>query len=333
MKAHGGYRIVAVVDPHLDRAKAAARAVSRDCQAVSWQQADDALAEVDAVTCGAPPFVHYEVVGRALAAGRHVLTEKPFVMSLEEGEDLVRQASNAGLVLGIVHNFQFANSVRRVQRWLGEGRLGQLRMIRAIQLSNPRRRLPVWADDLPLGLFYDESPHLLYLVRLFAGRQLEMVSVAAHASTIGLANTPAQLDVYLRSEAIPASLHFNFEAPVSEWHVIIAGDQGLAAVDVFRDIAVFTPNDGEHASRQVLKTTAALTRSHWRGYFRSGWGHVRGTLMYGNDEVFRRFHDSATTGKPLSAIGAQDALDVLRLQHSIIERSRPYLDGAGVVAN
>ena len=48
------------------------------------------LDEVDAITCGTAPFAHHGVIKAALEAGKAVLTEKPFTMTVAEGEELHR---------------------------------------------------------------------------------------------------------------------------------------------------------------------------------------------------------------------------------------------------
>jgi predicted dehydrogenase len=320
MRAHGGFDVVALVDRNPERARAEAERLEVPHAVVAESVDDPSLPEVDAVTCGTAPFAHYAIVRSALEAGKPVITEKPFVMTVNEGEDLVELAGERSIPLAVVHNFQFASSTQKVRRWIADGRLGRLRGVWAFQLSNPARRLPTWFDDLPLGLFYDESPHLLYLVRALAGSdELERVNAVVHPSTRGLANTPAQIDVQLRAGGMPITLLMNFEAPLSEWQVLVFGDEGIAALDVFRDIAVWVPNDKAHRTLDVFRTSLAATFSHWGGYPRPGWGHLRKTLRYGNEEVFARFHDAAARGAELRDISGKDALDVLRLQHWIVD--------------
>lgn len=319
MREHGAFDIRALVDRRGERASAAAAELGLpSAQAASVGELPF-VDELDAVTCGTAPFAHYAVVKDALERGKHVLTEKPFTMTVEEGEELVALAAEHERTLAVVHNFQFASSMLKTQRWIASGRIGRIRSIWAMQLSNPKRRLPDWYDDLPLGLFYDESPHLIYLVRALAGQDLTPISTVAHPSTRGEKNTPAQLDVQLRAGDVPVMLQMNFEAPLSEWHVMLLGDEGTAMVDVFRDIAVFVPNDKGHGSIDVIRSSLSSTWHHWRGYLTSGVGHVRGTLRYGNDEVFRRFHESIATGVAPGGISAADALSVLKTQHWIVD--------------
>lgn len=319
MREHGGYAVEALVDRRGGRAAAAAAELGISSAEASLPSELPQLGSLEAITCGTAPFAHYAVVRDGLAAGKHVLTEKPFTMTLDEGRELVDLADDRGLTLAVVHNFQFAQSVLRLRRWMQEGRIGQVRAVWAMQLSNPKRRLPDWYDELPLGLFYDEAPHLVYLARALAGQSLAPVSTIVHPTTRGEVNTPAQIDVQMRAGEVPVMLQMNFEAPLSEWQVMVLGDEGTGIVDVFRDIAVFVPNDRGHGAIDVIRSSLSSTWHHWRGYVRSGAGHLRGTMRYGNDEVFRRFHDAIRSGVAPEGISGQDALDVLEIQHWIIE--------------
>jgi hypothetical protein len=121
----------------------------------------------------------------------------------------------------------------------------------------------------------------------------------------------------------------SFEAPVSEWHVAVLGEAGMGTVDLFRDIAVYMPNDGRHRTPEVLRSSAVASWHHWLGYLRSGPRHLRGALLYGNDEVVRRFHDAVRNGGAAAAIGADDALEVLRIQHWVIDSAGGTRQGAG----
>jgi predicted dehydrogenase len=281
------------------------------------------LDEVQAFVIGTAPAAHGALIREALSLGRHVLTEKPFVLDVAEGEELVALARAKGLVLAVIHNFQFARSTRRLAAELAAGHYGPLRFVHARQLGNPRRRLPAWYEELPLGLYYDESPHMFYLLRALAPAPLELLGAELHPSTQGK-NTPAWISAHYRAgpQRIPVKLDLAFEAPLSEWHVSVAGENCLGDLDVFRDIYVRLPNDEGHTTWPVLRTSLAATWSHWTQHLVSGPGHLLGRLLYGNDEVFRRFAAAVLSGTRPEGIGADDALAVLRMQHEILERAR-----------
>jgi predicted dehydrogenase len=314
MRANPGFEVVAVTDTKPERAEALARAHGVPHH---FELTDPGglpmLDEVDAVVCAAPPLAHARVVEQALRADKHVLCDKPLAEGAGAVSELAGTASRAGLTLCVMHNFQFARSARRAAAWVDSGRLGELRAVWAVQLSSPSRRLPDWHDDLPLGLFFDESPHLISLARRFAGRELEPVT-ATVLPAAGAGRTPAHVDLQMRAGSVPVSLQMSFVAPVSEWHLLVMGDRGLAGVDLFRDIAVFTPGDGGHSAREVLRTSMASTAGHWRGYVRSGLGHLGGSLRYGADEAYARFHEAIMERRQPDGIGAAEALEVARIQ-------------------
>ena len=210
-------------------------------------------------------------------------------MCVAEGEQLLRAASEADRRLAIVHNFQFARSTRRLLADLKSGALGEVRGLDAVQLGNPSRRLPTWCEQLPFGLFYDESPHLLYLLQAVAGGlSLKRSLVVPSKSGTG---TPTRVEAWFRAESAdyPIKLACNFESPVSEWYLMVFGSRRLAIVDIFRDIYISLPNDGQHGTGEVLRTSVQAIWQHVVQHITSGIPHLTGRLSYGNDELFARF--------------------------------------------
>ena len=283
---------------------------------ISW------LDQVNAVSVATPPMAHYELVRELLMAGKHVITEKPFCMSVEQGRELLQLSKEKNKTLCVVHNFQFATSFNHMMKDLQSGRMGQVRAITGVQLGNPRRRLPVWYEELPLGLFYDESPHLIYLLERLASQPLTLSAVHHVRGSRGAA-TPASLDAFYvladaNAEHIPVSLHLRFEAPLSEWYLMVMGERGFGMVDIFRDIYIWLPNDGRHTGREVITTSIAMTTQHWWQVFTQGLKHMTGRLDYGNTTVFSRFAESVFSGEQDEYIGAARALRVLTMQHEIL---------------
>lgn len=316
----GIYQLVGVVDPSLERARVVAdryrtrAAAARALAHVPW------LDEVDAIIVGAPPFAHAALIEEAIAAGKHVLTEKPFVMNVPDGDRLVKDALNAHRVLAIVHNFQFSRSFNALQRLIHNRKLGEIRSVWATQLSNPKRRLPEWYRDLPGGLFFDESPHLLYLVR----RLLPDISLTESRITPSARGESTPAEVYAQfsnPRGQTATLLMNFEAALSEWHLIVTGEHGTADVDVFRDILTFLPNDGRHDAKDILRTSYRAIRDHLRGTLSSGVRHALKRLDYGNREIVTRFANSIhQAALQPDFIGSHEALAVRRLQEDILDR-------------
>lgn len=322
LRASPGVQLVGVIDhsaARVDEARATFRvphgATADSPEGVPW------LDQVDAVTIATPPSTH-DVLARAyLLAGKDVLLEKPMALEVDAARELAELATSHGRVLAIVHNFQFARSTLRLRRLLAAGSLGEVRTLWGAQLSNPQRRLPEWYDSLPLGLFYDESPHFFYLVRSLLGGQ-PVLDLAHQVPSPDGRHTPAAITLLMHAGSVPVQIAMNFQAPVSEWHFALIGSEKMAVLDIFRDALVVIPNDHQHLGRNVLATTAHAITTHLGGVAGSGARNVAGRLAYGNDVVIARFVEACRTRVPPKDISADDGVDVVRLQHAVLDRVR-----------
>jgi scyllo-inositol 2-dehydrogenase (NADP+) len=308
-------QLVGIIDKHIEKAQGVAMRFSLP----NWSNSLDAawVNEVQAFTVGTPPKDHFEIANCLLDKGKHVLLEKPMCLTVTEGELLTAKAQSLGLTLAIVHNFQFARSAAQARSLLASGRLGRVIGLHGLQLSSPRRRLPCWHEELPLGLFYDESPHLLYLFRSF-GRSPLRLRRASIIPSSRASSTPAVVQAEFSVGDIPATLFMNFEAPVSEWHLMIFAEEGVLILDIFRDILVVLPSDHHHAAPDVVRSSLAMLIGHGTGFVRSGLGFLTGKLLYGNDEVVNRFFNAVETKQSPREIDANTALEILVVQHTLL---------------
>ena len=276
---------------------------------------------MEAVVIGTPPATHHPIALQALSLGKHVLTEKPFALTTEEGEEMARAADAAAKTLAVIHNFQFSRSFRRLRADLEAGRLGSPRAFEAHQWSSPGRRLPDWYGALRGGLFFDESPHLLYLLRALAGKDLCLSAAHAARSRSG-ERTPELLTAFFDTASrVPARMTLNFAAPISEWYIAVVGSRAVGVADVFRNVYVRLPSDGLHRAGRVVRTSLLATARHWIGQIRPGVEFALGRAMYGNVEVMRRFAAACRSGSVPGGIAKEDGLDVLRLQNDILDRA------------
>ena len=91
----------------------------------------DALAaeSFDAVHITTPNALHAPIAREAIAAGKHVVCDKPLAMSAAEGEDLLRLATRAGIAHAVNFNFRFYTLVRQMREMVRNGSLGELYLI------------------------------------------------------------------------------------------------------------------------------------------------------------------------------------------------------------
>ncbi|MGC1467091.1 MAG: Gfo/Idh/MocA family oxidoreductase [Pseudolabrys sp.] len=107
-----GAVLVGVADP--DRKQAEFVAQTLGCEAVPDVAALLDL-KIDAVTIAAPTHLHHDVALTCLAAGVHVLVEKPIASSVEEGRDIIAAARRANRTLMVGHVERFNPAVEAIK--------------------------------------------------------------------------------------------------------------------------------------------------------------------------------------------------------------------------
>ena len=95
--------LVAVVDADTDRA----RAVAAELNTSAVDDYRDLIGNIDAVALSTPTSTHYEIGRELLAAGIHILLEKPIATTVAESRELVRLAEEHSLVLQVGHLERF----------------------------------------------------------------------------------------------------------------------------------------------------------------------------------------------------------------------------------
>lgn len=82
--------------------------------------------EIDLVIINTPDFTHAEYAHKALAAGKHVVVEKPFTLHASEGEDLLNLATRKNKILTVFQNRRWDGDFMTVQKIVNNDLLGRL---------------------------------------------------------------------------------------------------------------------------------------------------------------------------------------------------------------
>nr|CAI78888.1 dehydrogenase [uncultured bacterium] len=93
--------------------------------------------DVDVVAVTLPTPLHAPVTEQALAAGRHVLCEKPMARDLEGCDRMIWAAEQAGRTLMIAQCVRFWPQYEAIKRLVDEGRLGPLRFAKLKRVTSP----------------------------------------------------------------------------------------------------------------------------------------------------------------------------------------------------
>ena len=119
----GALDLKAVADINMDAARLRASEYPVRAETVDEILADP---EVDVIVNLTVPAVHYEVSRRILMAGKHAYSEKPLVLTLEEGEDLRRLAASKGLRIGSAPDTWMGGSHQQARAAIDAGEIGRV---------------------------------------------------------------------------------------------------------------------------------------------------------------------------------------------------------------
>ncbi len=171
-----------------DAAKTAARArllgVARACTTLR-EALDDRAVQI--VTIATPPATHAALVHESIAAGKHVLCEKPFAMDLAEARGMLSAAERAGVVHVLGVEFRFATAHELLRRTIAAGAIGTPRQALFAWLvpflSYPAAQTPEWWEDAARGggFLGAWGSHLIDQVRVTLG---EFAAVSARLQTL-----------------------------------------------------------------------------------------------------------------------------------------------------
>lgn len=129
--------------------------------------------DIDLVVVNTPNELHYSMTKAALLASKHVVTEKPFTLSMDEGKELIELAQQQGKTLAVFHNKRLETDHLTLQKILHENVLGR---VVEIEWHYDRYRNTIthkaWKENnLPgAGTWFDLGVHMLDSMLILLGR-------------------------------------------------------------------------------------------------------------------------------------------------------------------
>jgi len=262
-----------------------ADAVRRAADKHGWESAETdwrALIErddIDLVDICTPGDSHAEIAVAALAAGKHVLCEKPLANTVEEAQLMTRSAEDAfgrGQLAMVGFNYRRVPATALARRMVAEGRLGRLRHVRVTYLQD-------WLVDpeFPLtwrlrkelagsGSLGDLGAHIVDLAQYLAGERLAGVS--------GLVET------FVRERPLPSGATSGLSAAS-------AAGAGQVTVD---DAALFT---GRFTSGALASFEATRYATGRKNSLRIELNGERGSLAFDLERLNElAYHDGTEPG-------------------------------------
>jgi predicted dehydrogenase len=166
-------RLVAIADVHEPFAADAAQRYGFERTETDWRAVIDAP-DIDAVTVAVANNLHREIVEAALAAGKHVLCEKPLAPSVDDAQAMADAAAATDRVAGVGFTFRRSPAINAIREQVRNGHLGKVRHVVGNYWcdygADPQRPMSWrYLGGPGSGVLADIGSHLVDLAEFFCG--------------------------------------------------------------------------------------------------------------------------------------------------------------------
>jgi len=278
-----GVELVAVCDRFRAKAEALAQkfGVPRVYDSLEAMLAGETT--LDAIHILLPPDRHFEAARAVLAAGVNVFLEKPMCDRAEDCDALVRLAAERGLLLGVGHNFLFAEVYERLRRDVKSGILGLIDDV-TITWHRPLPQaqfgpFDAWMLRDPAHIMIEVGSHSVAHMLDLVGEPEEIWVRATNAITL-----PTGVEFYRRWQVsarkgrTAVELRFSFVPGFAEYTIHVRGSLAAATVDFERNTYTLDqhrPSDPDFDSRAIVVERAESLK---RQANRTLWTYIESKL-------------------------------------------------------
>ena len=258
----------------------------------------------DAVTVAVPTFAHREVVEDALAAGCHVLVEKPIAATVAEATALIDAAERARRVLMVGHIERYNPAIIELKRRLEAGELGQLFQIHA------RRLGPFPARVRDVGVVVDLATHDLDVMRYLAAAEPTRVYAETHRRLHTSREDLVSGLLRFQNEVVGV-LEINWLTPTKIRELYVTGQRGMFRADYLtQDLYYFENAETSGLPYEPLSVLRGISEGAMTRFALQRREPLRAEL-----EAFL----AAARGEDASVVSAHDGMQALRLALSLVE--------------
>lgn len=279
-----GFELVAVCDK--DPARLQAAKEEQGEHIATFTDVDDLIASnlIDLAIVIVPHAYHAPVAKQLLAAGLHVITEKPFVVHVSEADELIALAKEKGVMLSVYHNRHWDPDILTLLSVIESGAIGDVFSIECnmVGYGEPGQQ---WRSHKPIsgGTLYDMGAHqfekILQLVPR-TNRRGERINKRAtlygnflkkvwHAvSNEDFCRAYVRFDSGLEAQLLQSNIH---AAKRPLWTVL--GTKGAVVVESFSAEGTVITTVGDDG-RQTTQQVPPVKGGGWRGYYKNVADHL-----------------------------------------------------------
>lgn len=186
-----------------------------------------ALPYVDAVVIATPPTSHARLGLEAIAAGKHVLIEKPLATTTADAEALIAAADEADVTLMVGHTFEYNAAVWMLRDLIQSEELGSL-----FYLDSARLNLGLYQTDV--NVIFDLAPHDISIANHVLGARPSAVEAWGSRHVHSTYEDVAYLRLHYDQLGVSANIHVSWLDPHKVRRLTAVGSKKMA---VYNDMA------------------------------------------------------------------------------------------------
>lgn len=228
IRAQAGNSIASVVSSNRERGTAYA---DKHGIANATTSLDELLgdASIDAVYISTTNEKHMPQALAAIAAGKHVMCEKPLAMSAADAAKMVRAADEGGVVFATNHHLRNAGSHLKIKELIGSGKLGTILSIRVFHAVYLPPNLQGWRIDNPAaggGVISDITVHDADTVRFYLDEDpLDVVAIDS-TGAMGQGVEDSVMSVWMMPSGVMVQSHESFTHAYAGSGIEVHGTEG-----------------------------------------------------------------------------------------------------------
>lgn len=211
---------------------------------------------VDAVVVAVPPRFHLDLTLQALAAGKHVLVEKPAFLTMDDYRTVLAARDRVGRVVLVGENDHYKPLAGVLRRLLAEGAIGEMVFAHFTTIAKRLKTADDWRNDEAMAggdAFFEEGIHWLHLAGSLGPRITRIDGYRPAASRTGPDRRVKSMMVAFRydNDAV-GSLYYSREIPSLFRGLRVSKLYGRTGIITFESNGLFVLARGAGAPRLLF---------------------------------------------------------------------------------
>ncbi len=257
--------VVALFD--IKRAKAVAIAEKHQLSAKVCKTLDELLAEdLDAVIIATPNSTHCPLTLSAIAAGKHVLVEKPMAAHVADADRMIRAAEAKGVVLQVNQSFRYMPLYQEAKKVLDSGVIGDLLHAHCMRISSEVPSVS-WSpgatwyvqDKFNGGVIFDHAVHMADVLQWFCG---PIKKAQASTRKLGYGAAVHAISLFDFANGATGVLELGWAFPSSGMSLEIYGSKGSLKFPNAWTTFVVETTDGKKPKTVEVEKLKKVPNSH-----------------------------------------------------------------------